>query len=291
MGLTAVLTNPSGQSGPEAPGINNALLGLGYSDAPTPALSSEWDQKLWGLYLSPRRVGYRDKAGETKRVGSLSLGKIDTVYAAGEPVWVNLTETSTGEWPVHIKSFAAGSAAAKTEFFEDRQIDVAPVANIGLPPAALDGFMKSISGSQKWTQGENVVWTLPCDTSSKLDIGLENITVSLAPEDWIAKEGTTCRALLTAATGRPWLGTPFLSAVYSVWDLESKRIGFAPVKPGARIENKDFNDGTTPDRQSAEPVTTGKTYEAAKAGDGSGAAAVRPAMLAVALSALAAVLV
>lgn len=236
-------------------------------------------------------MGYSNKAGETKRIGSLSLGKIDPAYAAGEPVWVNLTETSTGEWPVHLKSFAAGSASAKTDFFEGRQIDVAPVANIGLPPAALDGLMKGITGAQKWTQGEDVVWTLPCDTASKLDIGLENITVSLAPEDWIAKEGSTCRALLSAATGRPWLGTPFLSAVYSVWDLEERRIGFAPVKAGARVENKDFNEGSAPARQSAEPVTTGKTYpNAAKAGGSNGAAVAKPAFLAVALGALAAVL-
>lgn len=286
-----MLTNPSGQSGPEAPGINNAFLGLGYKDAPSPALSSEWDQKLWGLYLAPRRVGYSGKAGETKRIGSLSLGKIDAAYAGGDPVWVNLTETATGEWPVHLKSFSAGSATAKADFFEGRQIDVAPVANIGLPAAALDGFMKSISGAQKWTQGEEVVWTLPCDTSSKLDIGLENITVSLAPEDWIAKEGSTCRALLTAASGRPWLGTPFLSAVYSVWDLEGRRIGFAPVKAATRVENKDFSEGSAPARQSAEPVTTGKTFaEGSKVGSASGAGVAKPALLAVALTALAATL-
>lgn len=287
-----MLTNPSGPNGPEAPGINNALLGLGYKDAPTPALSSEWDEKLWGLYLAPRRVGLGGKSGETKRVGSLSLGKVDAVYSGGEPVWLNLTETGSGHWPVSLLSLSVGSSAAKADFLEGRQIDVAPVPNIGLPAAALDGMMKGVAGAKKWTQGDEAVWTVPCDTQAKLEVGLEGTSVSLAPEDWIANEGETCRALLSATDGRPWLGTPFLSAVYSVWDVETPRLGIAPVKAGSRIENKDFAQGSAPARESAEPITTGKTYpNAAKAGADSGASAARPALLAVALAALAGALI
>lgn len=274
-----MLANPSGPDGPEAPGINNALLGLGYRDRDA-GVSAGWDAPLWGLFLAPRTVAHAGRTGDTKRIGALSLGAVDPVYAAGDPVWLNLTETA-GPWAVRLEGLSAGAAAADTAYFAQRQIDVAPVPGIGLPPAALDGLMAQLAGARKWTQDGDgdgdTVWTLPCDATHSLEVRLQGKTVTLAPEDWIANEGDRCRALLTATEGRPWLGTPFLSTVYSVWDLETPRLGLAPAKASPRIENKDFADGPAPARQSAQPVTTGKTYPA-KAGQDSGAAAARPGL-------------
>lgn len=301
-----MLANPSGPNGPEAPGINNAFLGLGYKDAPNPALSSVWDQKLWGLYLAPRSLKVSGQAGETKRIGSLSLGRVDASYADGEPDWLDLIDKESGRWAVGF--YQAGlqpqtgrNGVMDSQYFPDKFFDVAPVPGIGLPPVALDKMMSAIDGAKKWTQDGKAVWTVPCDNKLKLTLGLlhsslgsNNNTADFVIENdaLVVNEGSQCRTVFTSTEGRPWLGLPFLSSVYSVWDLEKSRIGFAKVKSGSRIDNSEFANATAPARESAQPTTTGKEYPLPKDGHVTGAASsVRPTLAAMALAALAAVLI
>jgi len=83
------------------------------------------------------------------------------------------------------------------------------------------------------TNGEH--FSVPCGTKSKIHFTFSNVTYSIPPKDYIGEaisgRGDLCITLITGTQifdkGTWLVGDVFLKNVYSVFDVDNTRVGFA----------------------------------------------------------------
>jgi len=98
------------------------------------------------------------------------------------------------------------------------------------PPSAVEAIFSQIPGA-KPTTSEKLVWNVPCDAKVDVAIKFSGKSWSISAKDLISNSGSgTCEGRLfgrEVVKGSFLLGDVFLKNVYSVFDMDQSRIGFA----------------------------------------------------------------
>jgi hypothetical protein len=180
----------------------------------------------------------RDSDG--KNDGQVTFGGVDKAKYSGEITYTNVPspEKEAGEWAIPMdgvgfngKSVSIGSTMA--------YIDTG-TSFIFAPPDDLVELFKLISGSSSSQNGQYVEYQIPCDTNLPIHVTFSGVNFEISAADWVVrKDEKSCISRIYGyeiKSGTWLLGDTFLKNVYSVFDADKMRIGFAakpapPPKP------------------------------------------------------------
>lgn len=99
-----------------------------------------------------------------------------------------------------------------------------------LPDAMVDGLMDEVKGAVKRVHepSNRTVWEVPCDSRNRIVLKLGTRDFRLRPDDWIFTTNNLCFsefAYLSESGGQAQLGTRFLEAFYTLWNLNPPEVG------------------------------------------------------------------
>lgn len=100
-----------------------------------------------------------------------------------------------------------------------------------LPDAMVDGLMEEVGGAVKWEFGasNHTIWEVPCDSRNSIALKLGMKDFRLRPDDWTFTSSSRCFSefayLSESLSGQPQLGTRFLEAFYTLWNLNPPEVG------------------------------------------------------------------
>ncbi|KAL2139529.1 hypothetical protein VTI28DRAFT_5065 [Corynascus sepedonium] len=212
----------------------DGILGLGLSDSATGTFlrtlkeKKVLDQIIVSISLNRHSDG--------PNLGQVTFGGIDKTQYTGEITYHNVgaEQKKKGEWAitlddVHLNGKAAGIAS------KPAYIDTG-TSFIFAPEKDLDALFKAIPGSTSVEAGDYIEYRVPCDTTLPILLTFSGVNYAISPEDWVVPGGDDNNKCLANLYGHEvnegtWLvGDTFLKNVYSVFDADKMRIGFA-AKP------------------------------------------------------------
>jgi hypothetical protein len=176
----------------------------------------------------------RDSDGRND--GQITFGGIDRAKYTGEISYTDVPPPNkdAGEWVIPLGGLSVnGQSAAVSNRLA--YIDTG-TSFVFAPPDDLAALFKLIPGSSSSESNGYVEYTVPCDTKHPITITFSNVAYEISPADWIVKTNDHCVSRLYGyefKAGTWLLGDAFLKNVYSVFDAENMRIGFAskPASP------------------------------------------------------------
>lgn len=208
----------------------DGIMGLGFTAANQQGVPTIMDElvnhghierKLFGVALSRSADGVDD--------GVLNFGAVDTtLFDGGLNFAPSISEY--GLWELAVESATVdGQPIASTS--RTAIIDTG-TSLILLPPADAVAIHKMIPDSD--TNGE--MFAVPCNTAANISFAFGGVTYTIPPADYIGPPiyfgSQQCISYIMARqiAGRTtWLfGDVFLRNVYSVYDMDNNRVGFAP---------------------------------------------------------------
>ncbi|KAK4242079.1 hypothetical protein C8A03DRAFT_40502 [Achaetomium macrosporum] len=172
--------------------------------------------------------------------GQVTFGGVDKAKYTGEISYTNIQspEKEAGEWAIPMdgvgfngKSVNIGSAMA--------YIDTG-TSFVFAPPDDLVDLFKLIPGSSSYENAGYVEYQIPCDTNLPIHVTFSGVDYEISAADWVVrKDEKSCISRIYGyeiKSGTWLLGDTFLKNVYSVFDADKMRIGFAskpapPPKP------------------------------------------------------------
>ncbi|EKC98071.1 hypothetical protein A1Q2_07617 [Trichosporon asahii var. asahii CBS 8904] len=263
-----VLTEPVvSKAGPSDHG---AYLGLGYksfvgpdNEALVHRLSTKWEKPYYGLYLPPQAF-HSSIANSWRRTspqeGSVRFGQADPRYAKGSVHWLESDSRPDGAWSVQFDGISIdGKIVPMKDYpeatlpeedstaFRTTSIRSGSRTNIFidktsrkyvLPDAMVDGLMDEVEGAVKWGYGpsNHTIWEVPCEAKNRIELKLGMRDYRLRPDDWMFTTDNRCFSdfayLSESKTGQTQLGTRFLEAFYTLWNLNPPEVGLMRLDPG-----------------------------------------------------------
>lgn len=180
--------------------------------------------------------------------GELAIGGHNPVRLrdASLPLaWAPVVQPEEGYWQVNIDSFGIGEVALDAcagGGGRCRGIIDSCASGIGVPAALMEGLLAAVTTEQRRASPASATQT-PEEAASdierdgcrgpelRFDVG-GNVSLTLLPEDYLGP-GPGCLPRFTAMHGLPEkfdgvfvIGEPLLRRYYSVFDWESKSVGF-----------------------------------------------------------------
>uniref|UniRef100_A0A093VUI3 Aspartic-type endopeptidase ctsD n=1 Tax=Talaromyces marneffei PM1 TaxID=1077442 RepID=A0A093VUI3_TALMA len=205
----------------------DGILGLGRSNSSVTGPSTAMEAIAQAKLLPANIIGVslqRNKDGA--KDGQVTFGGVDTSKFEGNIAYtaVNLT---TNRWEIPLDD--AVVAGTPLNFTGKSAIIDTGTSYIFLPPADAKAIHALIPES---TQADTEFF-IPCSTNLTLQFIFSGVAYSVSPKDYVGTNsgGTTCYSnIVGAQTFGPddWLlGDVFMKNVYSVFDFDQNRIGFA----------------------------------------------------------------
>lgn len=160
--------------------------------------------------------------------GSITFGGVDEDKLSGN---ITYTETmpSTKRWSIPVEDVTVDGTACN---FTDRSaiIDTG-TSYIMMTPDDAKTFHSIIPGSSK----SGSKYTIPCDTDVEIRVIFSGVSYAISPSDYVGqKSGSDCASNIIAQKSfgeHEWiLGDVFLKNVYSVFDYDENKVGFAGRK-------------------------------------------------------------
>lgn len=161
--------------------------------------------------------------------GQITFGATDPSKFTGSISYTTVEPAAAGDWAIPLGDFAYNG---KTAGIKGRlaYIDSGTTFVFG-PPSDVAAVHKLIPGSTSSDGG--VTYSVPCDSTAPVTVTFSGVSYSISPQDWIARNGAGCTSTIfghEVVTGAWLLGDVFLKNVYSVFDVDETRIGFASKK-------------------------------------------------------------
>ncbi|ORZ05027.1 aspartic peptidase domain-containing protein [Absidia repens] len=211
----------------------DGLLGLGFESlshikAP-PLLDTLFNQgqikkRVFGVRLSLAEAD--DEQGE------LTLGGYNEIHMAGEIAYASVTDPKF--WQVKLDQVTVGKKviASKRSFIVDTGSTL-----INADAVFVKKFYSRIKGAKK--DANRLHWTLPCANIPTLVFTIARTKFTIDPSTFspgrVSEGSDECYGGIVANVepGNPWIvGGVFLSNVYTIFDVDQKRIGFTTLKDG-----------------------------------------------------------
>lgn len=180
----------------------------------------------------------------------------DPRYAKGSVHWLESDELPDGSWSVQfdgvmidgkivpMKTYpeaALPSSFVDSTSFRTTSIRSGPKTSIlidktarkyVLPDAMVDGLMDEVEGAVKWLYDgptNRTIWEVPCEARNRIVLKLGAKDYSLRPDDWMFTSHSRCFSefayLSESEGGQAQLGTRFLEAFYTLWNLNPPEVG------------------------------------------------------------------
>ncbi|KAL2117106.1 hypothetical protein VTJ04DRAFT_9274 [Mycothermus thermophilus] len=246
----------------------DGILGLGMGDSVTGGnfLSHLKNHKIvdslvLGISLNRGSDGVND--------GQVTFGGVDPAKFTGDITYspIPQAQQAKGEWAIILESAAYdGKTAGSSNVLA--YIDTG-TSFIFAPPADLDELFKLVPGSSSYDNSKYREYEVPCDTKTPITLSFGGAQFDISPADWILPKGDKCVANLYGwevrkGTGSWLLGDTFLKNVYSVFDADKHRIGFAhkpapPERNGTTTSADSAHTTTMPGDESLHPVMPGSS--------------------------------
>ncbi|KAK3397028.1 aspartic peptidase domain-containing protein [Sordaria brevicollis] len=164
------------------------------------------------------------RASDPNNEGQITFGAVDSTKYKGDITYTDLAKDNKGAWVIPIDGFGFGGKKV-TLNGRTTYIDTGTSFAFG-PQSDVTALHKLIPGS---TTVDEVTWYVPC-SDSPIEVTFSGVTYKISSKDWQAGSGTSCRSNIygrEVVAGGWLLGDVFLKNVYSVFDVDKKRIGFA----------------------------------------------------------------
>lgn len=231
----------------------DGILGLAMSNSVTGNFLQSLRQKkifesiIFSISLNRDSDGVND--------GQITLGGVDKAKYIGDITYMDVpdSEKKRGEWTIPMDGVSANGKSAGV---------VGRVAAIDTgtslmfaPPQDTAALFKNVPGAVANDSQGYLQYVVPCDTTLPITMTFGGITYDIPSKDWLAPEFEgECRARIYGYDLRDntWLvGDVFLKNVYSVFDGDKMRIGFAkkaaaPPKPTATATSGAGTQSTKP---------------------------------------------
>lgn len=153
----------------------------------------------------------------------ISFGATNSAKYTGDITYTSVTDDVS--WAIPMDDVSAGGTSAGVK---DRTayIDTGTTYAFA-PPADVKALYKLIPNSQS---SDGVTWTFPCDSTAQVAFTFSGKSFSVNAKDFIAASESDNQCIgslfgMEIVSGSWLLGDMFLKNVYSVFDIDGKRIG------------------------------------------------------------------
>ncbi|RDW91528.1 hypothetical protein BP5796_02693 [Coleophoma crateriformis] len=203
----------------------DGILGLSMATGATPNFvqtlvsSKSLKSNLFGISIN--------RAEDGTNTGEINFGAPDTSKFDGSLSYSAVSGAAGGDWAIPMDDMGLdGSLAGLTGKLA--YIDTGTSYIFG-PPTDVATFHKLITGSQT---SDSITYSVPCTTTTTVEFVFNKVSYSVSAADWVG--GSVGSGMCTsnifghAVVDGAWLlGDTFLKNVYSVFDIDGNRIGFA----------------------------------------------------------------
>ncbi|KAK9417508.1 putative Peptidase A1 domain-containing protein [Seiridium unicorne] len=156
--------------------------------------------------------------------GEISFGGVNTAKYTGDITYSSTTDDSS--WSIAMDDVSVGGTSAGVKG-RTAYIDTGTTYAFA-PPADVKALYKLIPDSQS---SDGVTYTFPCDTTAKVALTFSGTSYSINAKDFgTSGSDNKCTGNIfgmEVVSGSWLLGDMFLKNVYSVFDIDGERIGFA----------------------------------------------------------------
>ncbi|PPQ62926.1 hypothetical protein CVT24_006166 [Panaeolus cyanescens] len=211
----------------------SGILGMGSTaQGPFAGLINQGLPPLFSLSVVAQDIGK----------GELTLGGIDNSKFTGTPIFASLPPGSGNGWVLTSPGIVVNGQTTSLLNTSRSIIFDSGTSNVLFSTDTANAIYALISPDIKPNANEPGTYGIACDRISSLpatiDIGFVsqdgtpfNLTIpskelSVGP---FANDPTLCQTLINAFDGLELVGGSLLKHYYSIWDVGSKRLGFAPA--------------------------------------------------------------
>ncbi|KAI0426312.1 aspartic peptidase domain-containing protein [Xylaria sp. FL1042] len=217
------------------------------------------DSNLFGISLSRSSDGTND--------GEIVFGALDPNKYTGDITYTSLKSDSAWTIPMDDITISGKSAGITGR---SAYIDTGTSFVFG-PPNDVEAMYKLIPGS---SSSDGSTYTVPCDTDSQVAFTFSGASWNVSSKDFLSGPNSdgTCTGNIYGieyVSGGWLLGDVFLKNVYSVFDVDNARIGFA-AKAVPKTVTPSTTTTTVPTGTSAASVSSGSASSAVPTGDTTG---------------------
>ncbi|OXV11219.1 hypothetical protein Egran_01020 [Elaphomyces granulatus] len=206
----------------------DGILGLGRPGSSDIGTSIVMDEMIKAKYLKSNIVAFSlQRHSDNATDGEITFGDVDKTKFIGSISYTNTTNGSN-RWEIPVGD---ASVDGKSCNFTDKTaiIDTG-TSFILLPPDDASALHRLIPGSSP--SGEDFI--VPCSSTARVQFTFSGITYSIPPRDYVGTSINSSPNCLSNIVGHQpfgpdvWLlGDVFLKNVYSVFDFDNNRVGFA----------------------------------------------------------------
>ncbi|KAL3427678.1 eukaryotic aspartyl protease [Phlyctema vagabunda] len=237
----------------------DGILGLSQALGNTPnfiqtlVASKDLKSNLFGVDL------HRASDGGANN-GEINFGAPNTSKYKGSLSYSNVNTTTGGDWAIPMDDVGVDGSLAGIKG-RLAYIDTGTSYIFG-PPADIATFHKTITGS---LSGDGITFSVPCSTTTSMEFVFSGVSYSVSPKDWVGNPLGDGRCISNifgheVVAGAWLLGDTFLKNVYSVFDIDGNRIGFAE-KPASKTDTNTATSASSTGGPTPFTDTTSSTTE------------------------------
>ncbi|KAF8418591.1 aspartic peptidase domain-containing protein [Tirmania nivea] len=207
----------------------DGIMGLGFPEASQQGASTIMDVLVQAKLIGSRMFSVAlSRASDGLNDGVVHFGRIEKSYYTGV-ITYSESNSDLGYWEIDLDDAALDG---KSLGFGGRTAIIDTGTSLILIPPD-DAFNLHLAIEEARTDGES--FAVPCGTNMTLEITISGTTYKIPPIDWVgdptAPDGLYCLSHIVSRTitgPTTWLmGDVFLKNVYSIFDFDKSRIGFA----------------------------------------------------------------
>ncbi|KAI5928011.1 acid protease [Camillea tinctor] len=206
------------------------------------------DANIFGISLARAADGTND--------GEIAFGAPNPEKMEGDITYTPLKAGST--WTITMDGATVDGKAAGFDS-RDAYIDTGTSFIFG-PPNDVKAIYGMIPDS---AQQDSATWSIPCDSNVPVALTFSGTSWTISSKDFVSGPNSdgVCTGKIYGmeyVKGAWLVGDTFLKNVYSVYDMDQRRIGFAAKAPASN-STQDTSNSTTPTSTAGTSTSTGSS--------------------------------